>query len=127
MRWLLLLRLLLLLWLWLWLLLLLLLLLVVLMVLLLVLLLVFLLLGRRGKINRFSTRRFWPDRACGGDRGVPGVNFWGRLGCPSRWWRGRPSWRRGHGPIRGVRRGGRLGQGTRDRGLRPLDRDGGPA
>ena len=63
------------LWLWLWL-------------LLLVLLLVFLLLGGRGEINRFLTRRCWPDRACDGDKGVPGFNFWGRLGCPSWRWSG---------------------------------------
>ena len=53
--------------------------------LLLVLLLVCLLLGGRGEINRFLTRRCWPDRACGGDGGVPSVNFCGRLGYPSRW------------------------------------------
>ena len=75
--------LLLLLWLWLWLLLLLLVLLVWL--LLLVLLLVCLLLGGRGEINHFLTRRCWPDRACGGDGGVPSVDFCGRLGYPSRW------------------------------------------
>ena len=76
--------LLLLLWLWLlWLLL-----VVLVWLLLLVLLLVFLLLGGRGKINRFLIRRCWPDRACGGDRSAPGFNFWDRLGCPSRWWRG---------------------------------------
>ena len=66
-------------------------LLLVLLVLLLVLLLVFLLLlllGGRGKINRFLIRRCCPDRAGGGDRGVPGFDFWDRLGCPSRWWRG---------------------------------------
>ena len=75
--------LLLLLWLWLWLLLLLLVFRVWL--LLLVLLLVFLLLRGRGEINRFLTRRCWPDRACGGDGGVPSVDFCGRLGYPSRW------------------------------------------
>ena len=99
MRWLLLLRLMLLLWLWLWLLLLLLLLLLVLLVLLLVLLLVFLLLGGRGKINRFSTRRCWPDRTYSRGRGVPCVDIWGRLGCPSRWRSGRAPRRRDRGPA----------------------------
>ena len=74
--------LLLLLWLWLWLLLLLLVLRVWL--LLLGVLLVFLLLGGRGKINRFLTRRCWPGRACSGDGGVPSVDCCGRLGYPSR-------------------------------------------
>ena len=73
--------LLLLLWLW----LLLLLLVVLVWLLLLGLLLVFLLLGGRGEINRFLTRRCWPGRACGGDGGVPSVDFCGRLGYPSRW------------------------------------------
>ena len=74
-----------------WLLLLLVLLVLLLLLLVVVLLLVFLLLlwlGGRGKINRFLIRRCWPDRACGGDKGVPGFSFWGRLGCPSRWWSG---------------------------------------
>ena len=50
---------------------------------LLLLLLVWLPLGA-DKINGILIRRCWPDRACDGDRGVPGVNFWNRLGCPSR-------------------------------------------
>ena len=53
---------------------------------LLLLLLVWLPLGA-DKINGILIRRCWPDRACDGDRGVPGFNFWGRLGCPGRWWR----------------------------------------
>ena len=40
----------------------------------------------RGKINCLLIRRRWPDRACDGDRSVPGINFWDRLVCPSRWW-----------------------------------------
>ena len=74
----------LLLWLMLWLLLLLLLLLV--RVLLVAFFLLLLLLGGRREINGFLIRPCWPDRACDGDRGVPGGDFWGRLGCPSRWW-----------------------------------------
>ena len=54
---------------------------------LLLLLLVLLLSRWRGKINCLVIRRRWPDRACDGDRSVPGINFWDRLGCPSRWWR----------------------------------------
>ena len=56
---------------------------------LLVLLLVFLLLLSRGrrKVDCILIRRCWPDRACDGDRAVPGNNFWDRLGCPGRWWR----------------------------------------
>ena len=62
----------------------------------LILLLLLLLLGlgllgwlflRACEINCFLIRRCWPDRTCGGDRGVPGIDFWDRLGCPSRWWR----------------------------------------
>ena len=56
-----------------------------LLVLLLLLLLLWLLLGT-GKVNCLLIRRRWPDRACDGDRGVPGCNFWDRLGCPGRWW-----------------------------------------
>ena len=54
--------------------------------LLLLLLLVWLPLGA-DKINCILIRHCWPDRACDGDRAVPGNNFWGRLGCLSRWWR----------------------------------------
>ena len=50
-------------------------------------LLLLLLSGRTRKINRFLIRRCWPDRACGGDKSVPRINFWDQLGCPSRWWR----------------------------------------
>ena len=59
-------------------------LLLLLVLLLLLLLLVWLLLGA-SKINCILIRRCWPDRACDGDRAVPGINFWDRLGCPSRW------------------------------------------
>ena len=58
-------------------------LLLLLLVLLLLLLLGWLLL-RAGEINCLLIRRCWPDRTCDGDIGVPGFNFWGRLGCPSR-------------------------------------------
>lgn len=54
--------------------------------LLLLLLLLWLLLGA-GEVNCLLIRRSWPDRACGGDKSVPSINFWDRLGCPSRWWR----------------------------------------
>ena len=76
---------------WLWLLLLLLvrlLLLLLVLVLLLVFFFLLLLFGGRGEINGFLIRPCWPDRTCGGDRDVPGIDFWGRLGCPSRWWSG---------------------------------------
>ena len=77
-------------------------LLLLLVLLLLLLLLLWLLLGT-GKINCLLIRRRWPNRACDGDISVPGINFWDRLGCPSRWWRWRSSWRGGHVPLRGVR------------------------
>ena len=70
--------------------------------LLLLLLLLWLLLGT-SEINCLLIRLRWPDRARGGDRSVPGIDFWDRLGCPSRWWRCGSSWRGGHVPLWGVR------------------------